>query len=834
MLRVTDDKGLQASDTQQITVLSPPDPPEAYLSVDPTGGSIPLTVDMTASATGGGAVAAYRWDVDGDGAYDISTTNGHLTYTYTDAGLYQASVTVLDESGLTDCAAVTVTAAPAQTLRVWISTPRDGEILWGQRVSLRANTAPGHLTQAVRFEYKRTDESTWTVLGAYQYAPAHSFSTNWDVTALSDGSNYNLRVRAMDIYSNQVTSAAITVQVDSGGTTNIGAIVETLVGGKPQKQQVFSKDEKTAVAVDDGTEVIIAAGTVDSNTTVKVLLTGQNTNAPGGSAAGKAAVDANRHVSLQGDPQINKPINITIPYPDADNDGIVDGSGIPETTLSAHWFDTVSGQWRRALSTEVHTEENYLTATTYHLTEFGLFGSRNLLHPANGSVLDLYTSEDSEMLGVENLTDDNTVSYWRSETNPSTPQQMVYSFKDNESALLTGAGIYNHGEGSEGYSRSFAIQGSINGSDYSTLTDGVLAATGDIQVFDFGTVTCRTVRLIISNGIATDGFELAEFELYGDTTPDADSDTLTDAWEVQYFGDLVSNCATNDVDNDGLDNEGEQREGTNPNTADSDSDGMNDGDEVTAGTSATNVNSCFVIADFSVTGSGSPTLLQNPGFEIGWNPVDNVPYWYYDNPLGTAAGAWGDVGISNGPVHSGTNMAYIRNATDSDETGGFWQQITNEYAAGTVWEAGAWVYSDDGYTNRQCELKIEFLNESLDYLYTSWHIFDAPGSVWTQVSGTATAPVDAVYIRFVMASVGQGSSGAFHLDHCYLAPYAAGDWIVQWNSVTGRTYSIHYTTDLGQSGSVVHETVGTGAPMAYTNRVQGDANGFMRVSVERE
>ena len=89
-------------------------------------------------------------------------------------------------------------------------------------------------------------------------------------------------------------------------------------------------------------------------------------------------------------------------------------------------------------------------------------------------------------------------------------------------------------------------------------------------------MTCRIVRLLISDGVATDGWELAEFELYGDLTPDADNDSLTDSWEVQYFGDLA-HTTTNDNDADGLDDAGEQRENTNPTIADTDYDGMNDG-----------------------------------------------------------------------------------------------------------------------------------------------------------------------------------------------------------------------------------------------------------------
>ena len=37
----------------------------------------------------------------------------------------------------------------------------------------------------------------------------------------------------------------------------------------------------------------------------------------------------------------------------------INGTDVPERTLSAHWFETASGKWRHALSTEVHTEADY-------------------------------------------------------------------------------------------------------------------------------------------------------------------------------------------------------------------------------------------------------------------------------------------------------------------------------------------------------------------------------------------------------------------------------------------------------------------------------------------
>ncbi len=66
-----------------------------------------------------------------------------------------------------------------------------------------------------------------------------------------------------------------------------------------------------------------------------------------------------------------------------------------------------------------------------------------------------------------------------------------------------------------------------------------------------------------------------------DQFKDSDSDQLADAWEVEYAGNLTTlTSRTQDGDGDGLSNEGEYANRTNPGVADTDGDGVSDGAEV--------------------------------------------------------------------------------------------------------------------------------------------------------------------------------------------------------------------------------------------------------------
>jgi len=146
-------------------------------------------------------------------------------------------------------------------------------------------------------------------------------------------------------------------------------------GGKHTKKEKCNKDETSTVDVYDGTSVQIPAGTVNSNPTVVVQLIGVDTNPVNGSAEGQRNIGESRKVSIEGNPSLQHPVIIDIPYDDADDNGIVDGTSIRETSIVPYWFDTMAGEWKRVLDYEVHAKANFVRVKTYHLTEFDLFGS---------------------------------------------------------------------------------------------------------------------------------------------------------------------------------------------------------------------------------------------------------------------------------------------------------------------------------------------------------------------------------------------------------------------------------------------------------------------------
>jgi PKD repeat protein len=77
-----------------VTLSSDPFPPLLVLE----GGT--ATANFTAVVEGGLAPYSYTWDLDGDGLPDLESSPGPASFTYTEAGKFQASVLVVDDCGL--------------------------------------------------------------------------------------------------------------------------------------------------------------------------------------------------------------------------------------------------------------------------------------------------------------------------------------------------------------------------------------------------------------------------------------------------------------------------------------------------------------------------------------------------------------------------------------------------------------------------------------------------------------------------------------------------------------------------------------------------------------
>ena len=101
-------------------------PPVARITADPPAGDAPLSVTFFAGDSydpDGGTIVRYRWDLDGDGAYEYDSGGVPTASTdYIDPGSYQARVLVTDDDGDTDTASLTLSVGISEWVHTWGTT----------------------------------------------------------------------------------------------------------------------------------------------------------------------------------------------------------------------------------------------------------------------------------------------------------------------------------------------------------------------------------------------------------------------------------------------------------------------------------------------------------------------------------------------------------------------------------------------------------------------------------------------------------------------------------------------------------------------------------------
>jgi hypothetical protein len=167
-----------------------------------------------------------------------------------------------------------------------------------------------------------------------------------DLLGLNPGSSTTLR------FTTLMDRSVRNVVSDGAG----GAVIDVPAGDLPA----------------DGYISLDASPAVASQATQKLLEdTGDALRAPlSGSLVALTARDA-----AGGAQAFSQPVEVSLPYADADDDGVVDGTSPPvrAKSLAVHWLDETHGLWVR-LPSSVDPAAKTVTARAAHFTTFAAIG----------------------------------------------------------------------------------------------------------------------------------------------------------------------------------------------------------------------------------------------------------------------------------------------------------------------------------------------------------------------------------------------------------------------------------------------------------------------------
>ena len=250
---------------RRITFTSANQPPVARVTAAPTTGSAPLTVTFDGSGSSdpdSGDTLRYAWDLDGDGAFDDSTTV-QPTYTYTSAGTITATLRVTDGAGATDDQSVTISVGGNTAPTAVINTPGAGTT-WsvgdvinfsGSATDAQDGTLPpSALTWNLVMNHcpsnchKHLVQSFVGVAGGSFTAPDHEYPSylELELTATDSGGLTRTTVLRLDPKTVQLTfqTSPGGLQLAVNGTAAKAPITRTVIAGSSNSVSAVTPQRK--------------------------------------------------------------------------------------------------------------------------------------------------------------------------------------------------------------------------------------------------------------------------------------------------------------------------------------------------------------------------------------------------------------------------------------------------------------------------------------------------------------------------------------------------------------------------------------------------------------
>jgi len=197
--------------------------PIAMIAADVTEGEIPLFVSFSPAGSydPDGSILAYRWDANGDGTYEGTTSEpSAFEYTYLTAGIYCATLVVQDDKGL----------AAATTLGITVSDPSNDLPV----VSLRARIAAPNSDP----EWKYAQIDGFAPLDV-DFDAQHSYDPDgeitkyeWDLNGAAEGWNWDegSSITYHNFSQSGVFESCVRLTDDKGATVVDSIIVNAKLG----------------------------------------------------------------------------------------------------------------------------------------------------------------------------------------------------------------------------------------------------------------------------------------------------------------------------------------------------------------------------------------------------------------------------------------------------------------------------------------------------------------------------------------------------------------------------------------------------------------------------
>lgn len=254
----------------------------------------------------------------------------------------------------------------------WMTVPKTGKSVSGNAVSVIAHLAGSGKGVTIQFQYRKEPSTAWSVLGPD--VPSRPYLLKWNTTASgwSDGDTVWVRAAAMSSDCDTTYSLPVRVTVKRNKPD-----IEENSGNEHEKKEKIQKGRKVEVDVASKLTVEIPSSALDTDAVLKTKDFDQ-TNPKGKLPKDLDNAKGIMYQSIEfesGPSTFRDSVTLTFNYSDSDNDGLIDGTDVKETTAEVYYMTSADTEWKKHDKIDRKPDSNVIKAKVSHFSYYAVFGA---------------------------------------------------------------------------------------------------------------------------------------------------------------------------------------------------------------------------------------------------------------------------------------------------------------------------------------------------------------------------------------------------------------------------------------------------------------------------